>query len=256
MAGSGSSSHLPQLALPSQLKSPPPLFLSLSLSLSLSLPLSLSLHCCRVAMSSSLLPSTRLAAHETFQPAPGNSGYFVSNHGRVYNTARKRYITPTTIKIDGKNVALHRIVATLFVPNPQGLQIVARRDVDEKKATYNHHTNLVWMSRASVLSGLKASSTSSNADELPPEIQAAMAATTLGGGDGEEGDEEGQEEEDKPDEDVPPPAFTTAVLPTPAGDVTQVHTVEVSFKLLVSLQTGGGDPVIGVRVVNTESKRL
>lgn len=73
--------------------------------------------------------------------------YEVSSCGRIRNETEK-IIKPkevtglgTIIRLPGKNARLARIVATAFVPNPENLPNVKRKD---KKPKNNHAKNLCW----------------------------------------------------------------------------------------------------------------
>jgi len=85
-----------------------------------------------------------------------NSGYFFSNYGEIKkklkngrwrylsNSHTDRYGYPnTTIVVDGKNktVSFHRVVAELFIPNPENKPQVNHINGDK---TNNRVSNLEW----------------------------------------------------------------------------------------------------------------
>lgn len=83
-----------------------------------------------------------------------NQQYEVSNHGRVRsNRKRPKILTLTKqpkgylyamIEVDGKpkNCRVHRLVATHFISNPEGLAEVNHKDGNKEN---NHVSNLEWM---------------------------------------------------------------------------------------------------------------
>jgi hypothetical protein len=98
----------------------------------------------------------------TTQPVPdgkvmsGYPNYIITNDGKVYNSQRNKYLVPTKsdggymfIGIsDGKkrvNFSVHRLVALLFLNNPNSLPEVNHIDFDK---TNNNVANLEWVSRS------------------------------------------------------------------------------------------------------------
>lgn len=93
---------------------------------------------------------------EIWLPVEGYPQYFVSTFGRVASTknrtGQKKLLSQWPDK-DGylktrlcqnnkpKNVLVHRLVATVFAPNPKGLTVV--NHIDENKAN-NRADNLEW----------------------------------------------------------------------------------------------------------------
>lgn len=79
--------------------------------------------------------------------------YFVSDHGRVFNSKRGRLLKSNDwqgyeryrLRWNGKYHVLrgHRLVAMAFIPNDNLLDTVDHIDHDRKN---NHYTNLRWMS--------------------------------------------------------------------------------------------------------------
>ena len=94
---------------------------------------------------------------ELVKDVPGyETLYSVSNLGKLFSTYKRGgelklnpnssgYINSILCK-EGvrKNHYLHRLVAELFIPNPQNLLEV--NHIDENK-TNNHYTNLEWVTR-------------------------------------------------------------------------------------------------------------
>lgn len=73
--------------------------------------------------------------------------YIVYKDGRVFNKKSQKYMTISkakkyvTVYIYGKNVNLHRLLAELFISNPDNLPMVLHRDDDG----YNYNiNNLYW----------------------------------------------------------------------------------------------------------------
>lgn len=78
-----------------------------------------------------------------------NSNYYISNFGRVYNS-RSKLITLSPegkgkyarVKINGKKYRVHRLVASIFIPNPDNKPYVDHIDGDR----YNNRAdNLRWV---------------------------------------------------------------------------------------------------------------
>lgn len=87
-----------------------------------------------------------------------DTNYFVSNYGEIrrkLKSGRWRYLNTKavdrygypkiTISVDGKNktINIHRMVAELFVPNPEGKPQVNHINGDKEN---NRFTNLEWVS--------------------------------------------------------------------------------------------------------------
>lgn len=91
---------------------------------------------------------------EIFRQHPDYRDYMVSNKGRVFNEKRNRMLKPTKNK-DGycyvmlnsskngsvKKWLLHRLVAELFIPNPDNLPQINHKDEDKSN---NCVENLEW----------------------------------------------------------------------------------------------------------------
>lgn len=76
-----------------------------------------------------------------------NNEYQVSNFGRVKNkykilTLQKDFDGYISVKILGKSYKVHRLIAQLFIPNPNNLPIVNHKDGN--KSNYNIN-NLEWV---------------------------------------------------------------------------------------------------------------
>lgn len=78
-----------------------------------------------------------------------DSNYYVSNFGRVYNSRSHRItLSPdgkdkyAKLRIDGKKYRIHRLVAEIFIPNPDNKPFVDHIDGDR----YNNRAdNLRWV---------------------------------------------------------------------------------------------------------------
>lgn len=78
-----------------------------------------------------------------------NSNYYVSNFGRVYNKKSKKItLSPdgkgkyAKLRINGKKYRIHRLVADIFIPNPENKPFVDHIDGDR----YNNRAdNLRWV---------------------------------------------------------------------------------------------------------------
>lgn len=97
------------------------------------------------------------------QPEPegktlsGYPNYIITNDGKVYNSQRKRYLCLKKhvngyigVALSGednkrKNINLHRLVALLFIDNPNNYREVNHIDFDK---TNNKLENLEWISRS------------------------------------------------------------------------------------------------------------
>ncbi len=98
----------------------------------------------------------------TTQPVPegkvmdGYPNYIITNDGRVYNSQRNKYLVPAKAEngymfislSDGKKrktLSIHRLVALLYLDNPNNLPEVNHIDFDK---TNNNVDNLEWISRS------------------------------------------------------------------------------------------------------------
>lgn len=81
-------------------------------------------------------------------------GYYVSNLGRIKHNNRLMKGTKNEkgfakVLIDGKRVAIHRMVAELFLPKVDGKEFVWHKDRDK---TNNSVDNLEWRTKEDVVS--------------------------------------------------------------------------------------------------------
>ena len=102
--------------------------------------------------------------HEIWKPIPFCNGYFVSNYGRIKSKYRilkprvdsKGYSTTRIKNNDGnvKNLQVHRIVASVFIPNLDNKPCVDHIDTDRtnNRVVFNddgtidyENTNLRWV---------------------------------------------------------------------------------------------------------------
>ena len=98
----------------------------------------------------------------TTQPVPdgkimtGYPNYIITQDGRVYNSQRKLFLTPSKNESgymalglsDGKkraNFTIHRLVASIFLENPNNYPDVNHKDCDKSN---NSIENLEWISRS------------------------------------------------------------------------------------------------------------
>lgn len=90
-------------------------------------------------------------AEEVWKPIEGYESYSVSNYGKVKaprgailkeHPNHRGYIMVHLCKHNqGRLIALHRIVAKAFIPNPNNLPCINHKDEDK---TNNHADNLEW----------------------------------------------------------------------------------------------------------------
>lgn len=77
--------------------------------------------------------------------------YFITSCGRVWSYKSNKFLTLDTnkdgykrIKINGKNYAVHRLVAEKYIPNPNNLPEIDHIDTCRK---HNWVSNLQWINR-------------------------------------------------------------------------------------------------------------
>lgn len=86
---------------------------------------------------------------EVFKEIPNYKGnYYISNYGRVYSVKRKKFLREIDnnngykrIGINGKLLYIHKLVALVFVPNPNNFSEINHKD--ENKSN-NNSCNLEW----------------------------------------------------------------------------------------------------------------
>ena len=90
---------------------------------------------------------------EIFRDIPKFDDYQITSWGRVYNKKTERFIKqePTAkgyLRVDlyndegRKHMKVHRLVASVFVPNPDGKPQVNHRDGNKRN---NSYINLEWV---------------------------------------------------------------------------------------------------------------
>jgi hypothetical protein len=74
--------------------------------------------------------------------------YKIDDHGRVLNISTGKYLKPhkgnhgyLTVSIDRKTTLLHRLIASAFIPNPEGKRTINHRDGNKLN---NSIDNLEW----------------------------------------------------------------------------------------------------------------
>lgn len=106
---------------------------------------------------------------EQFTPIDGFENYAISTHGRIQRIApgimakvgtfKKPQVNKKTgythVKVTGslgkRSMAIHRLVATAFIPNPNGYKEIDHIDRDKQN---NHIDNLRWCTRRENLSNM------------------------------------------------------------------------------------------------------
>lgn len=90
---------------------------------------------------------------EEWKPIEGHDSYFVSNKGRVksckwdkeillkFSTSEKGYLM---VCIDRETQRVHRLVASAFIPNPNGYEEINHKDENKEN---NRVENLEWCDR-------------------------------------------------------------------------------------------------------------
>ena len=84
-----------------------------------------------------------------FIEIPNNPIYLINRAGEVYNTKSNRKIKPSltsssgyyTVYVDGKNRLLHRLLAEVFIANPDNLPCINHKDGNKLNNDLN---NLEW----------------------------------------------------------------------------------------------------------------
>lgn len=90
-----------------------------------------------------------------FKPYKDNPNYLIFDDGRVYSLYRNRFLKPRqtedgylqvrmTVNSKSRLFRIHRLVAEMFIPNPNNLETVNHKDEDK---TNNCVNNLEWMSK-------------------------------------------------------------------------------------------------------------
>lgn len=83
---------------------------------------------------------------------PNHPNYRVSPKGVIRSKKTNRYLKPNnntsgypSVTLDGKTVRVHRVVAEVFIPNPNNLECVNHINGDKED---NHMDNLEWCTRS------------------------------------------------------------------------------------------------------------
>lgn len=91
----------------------------------------------------------KLSDKEELRPIEGTNGdYEVSSFGRVWSNIYNRFLSPRPLPtgylragLRNKDHYIHRLVATAFIPNPEGLPMVNHKDFNKAN---NKVSNLEW----------------------------------------------------------------------------------------------------------------
>ena len=84
-----------------------------------------------------------------FKLVPGFSEYLITEYGKVWSKKVNRFLKPSnpnhylTVSLgkEEKKLRVHRLVATVWLPNPDNLPVVHHKDSDRLN---NHYSNLEW----------------------------------------------------------------------------------------------------------------
>lgn len=86
-----------------------------------------------------------------FEPLKECPNYLIHCDGRIYNVNRKIFMKPrldkgyATIRLNDKNIRIHRLVATQFISNPENKEYVNHKDGNKLN---NNVDNLEWVTRS------------------------------------------------------------------------------------------------------------
>lgn len=89
---------------------------------------------------------------QEFCPIPENPLYLVNSQGKIFSTKRKQFMQifenasgnpSVAIKVDGKvkTLAIHKILATIFIPNPNNYSFAYTIDGDKLNLSLD---NINW----------------------------------------------------------------------------------------------------------------
>ena len=90
-----------------------------------------------------------------FEPIKDYPNYLIHCDGRIYNVNRKIFMKPrldkgyVSIRLNDKNIRIHRLVATQFISNPENKQYVNHKDGDKLNNCVN---NLEWVTSSENIS--------------------------------------------------------------------------------------------------------
>lgn len=82
------------------------------------------------------------------RPIPNHPSYLISEYGKVWSDKTGRFLKPSFgpngymySEMDNQKYRTHRLVARVWLPNPNNLPVVHHKDGDIHN---NHYSNLEW----------------------------------------------------------------------------------------------------------------